>query len=69
MAEGLETAQELRICAEAGCDFAQGFLVCKPELDASRLRTFYAGARARTSYAEFRQRSVSHKEEMSKASS
>lgn len=49
VAEGVETPDELRLCAEAGCDFVQGFHVSRPEPDISRLRMRYAGARSRPS--------------------
>lgn len=33
VAEGIETAEEYRICAGAGCDYAQGFYIARPGED------------------------------------
>jgi len=49
VAEGVETPGELRLCAEAGCDFVQGFHVSRPEADISRLCLRYAEARSNLS--------------------
>ncbi len=37
IAEGVETADELRVCREVGCDLAQGFFVQRPCLDLAAL--------------------------------
>jgi diguanylate cyclase (GGDEF)-like protein len=39
--EGVETLEELRVCREAGCDLAQGFLVQRPTTDLRMLRSAY----------------------------
>lgn len=49
VAEGIETEEELRRCAEAGCDYAQGFHIGRPERDAGHLKQRYAPARIRVS--------------------
>lgn len=46
VAEGIETADEFRICAGAGCDFAQGYFISKPETDFAKLETGCAAAAA-----------------------
>lgn len=33
VAEGVETETEFYTCRDVGCDFAQGFLICRPRLD------------------------------------
>lgn len=33
VAEGIETAEEYRVCAGAGCDYAQGFYIARPGED------------------------------------
>jgi EAL domain-containing protein (putative c-di-GMP-specific phosphodiesterase class I) len=35
VAEGIETANELRCVLDYGCDYLQGFLLGKPEPDAT----------------------------------
>ncbi|HEX2842592.1 GGDEF domain-containing protein [Hyphomicrobium sp.] len=42
VAEGVERAEELQACREAGCDLVQGFLVSKPTCDGSELRNVYS---------------------------
>ncbi|MBL8968108.1 MAG: EAL domain-containing protein, partial [Spirochaetaceae bacterium] len=42
VAEGIETEREFQTCAEAGCDFAQGFFVARPTLEAAGIRGNYA---------------------------
>lgn len=49
VAEGIETEEEFRLCAEAGCDYAQGFHIARPEREAGRLKLHYAPARVRVS--------------------
>jgi EAL domain-containing protein (putative c-di-GMP-specific phosphodiesterase class I)/GGDEF domain-containing protein len=44
VAEGVETADEGRVCREAGCDYIQGYLVARPSGDVSSLRAHYAAA-------------------------
>jgi EAL domain-containing protein (putative c-di-GMP-specific phosphodiesterase class I)/GGDEF domain-containing protein len=44
VAEGVETAAERQICLDAGCDLVQGFLVARPECDASNLQLRYESA-------------------------
>lgn len=58
VAEGIETEEELRLCADAGCDFAQGFLIARPDRDVGRLRQRYASARARLSVDGLERRAV-----------
>jgi len=38
IAEGVETEAEYFVCREVGCDFAQGFLIGPPELEATQIR-------------------------------
>ena len=42
IAEGIETKGEFYICREIGCDYAQGYLIQRPEADLSKLRLKYA---------------------------
>ena len=42
VAEGVETEQELRLCFEAGCDYAQGFYVARPSLEIDSLASSYS---------------------------
>ncbi|WP_247886759.1 GGDEF domain-containing protein [Azospirillum sp. SYSU D00513] len=37
IAEGIETEKEFYTCRDLGCDFAQGYLICKPRLDFTEL--------------------------------
>jgi EAL domain-containing protein (putative c-di-GMP-specific phosphodiesterase class I)/GGDEF domain-containing protein/CBS domain-containing protein len=46
IAEGVETAQELRLCADSGCDMVQGFHIARPSLDFGSLRPSYDEALA-----------------------
>jgi diguanylate cyclase (GGDEF)-like protein len=41
VAEGIETDREFYVCREIGCDFIQGFLIAKPQLDHKVLRGAY----------------------------
>ena len=41
IAEGIETVEEYFICREIGCDYAQGFLIQKPETDHGNLKLRY----------------------------
>ncbi len=41
VAEGVETEEEFYACREIGCDYIQGYLVCYPETDSSRLHPEY----------------------------
>lgn len=44
VAEGVETEADFRSAREAGCDFAQGYLIAKPTLAADAIRPCYDGA-------------------------
>lgn len=44
VAEGVETPTELRAIRDAGCDFAQGFLIARPTADLAQLRPAYRDA-------------------------
>jgi EAL domain-containing protein (putative c-di-GMP-specific phosphodiesterase class I)/GGDEF domain-containing protein len=44
VAEGVETPAELRAIRDAGCDFAQGFLIARPTADLAQLRPAYRDA-------------------------
>jgi diguanylate cyclase (GGDEF)-like protein len=44
VAEGAETEQELRLCAEAGCNFVQCFYIAHPSLGGAGLETSYSAA-------------------------
>ncbi len=46
VAEGVETEQELRLCARAGCDMVQGFYIARPSLDTASLSLQYPEAAA-----------------------
>ncbi|MGO8693266.1 MAG: GGDEF domain-containing protein [Rectinemataceae bacterium] len=41
VAEGVETTEELRICADSGCDMIQGFYIARPSLDLRSLEHSY----------------------------
>ena len=41
VAEGVETVEELRICADSGCDMVQGFHLARPSLDLASLERSY----------------------------
>jgi EAL domain-containing protein (putative c-di-GMP-specific phosphodiesterase class I)/GGDEF domain-containing protein len=42
IAEGVETAEEMRVCRDAGCDLLQGFFIQRPTDDPALLTSFYA---------------------------
>ncbi len=41
IAEGIETVGEFYVCREIGCDYAQGYLIQRPELDTAKLQLTY----------------------------
>jgi EAL domain-containing protein (putative c-di-GMP-specific phosphodiesterase class I) len=49
VAEGAETEHELRLCAEAGCNFVQGFYIARPSIGGAGLETRYSAAAIRRS--------------------
>lgn len=44
VAEGVETEDDFRASREAGCDYAQGFLIARPALDSAQIRSNYSDA-------------------------
>ncbi|MEI6877315.1 MAG: EAL domain-containing protein, partial [Spirochaetota bacterium] len=46
LAEGVETTQELKLCADVGCDMVQGYHIARPNLDFGELRPDYDAALA-----------------------
>ena len=44
IAAGIETEQQRRCLVDIGCDYGQGFLICKP-LPAGEFEQFYLQAR------------------------
>ena len=45
IAEGIETEEEFYVCREIGCDYAQGYLIQRPQSDPSRMLLCYPGVR------------------------
>ena len=41
IAEGIETEGEFRVCRDVGCDYVQGFFICRPTTDHASLAQHY----------------------------